>query len=363
MKWNWQQDNWTKFEYQHDLLQSYEDKFLLGNGVIFGAKKHLNSEEEHKLRIELISLEALKTSEIEGEYLDRDSVQSSIQYHFGFTDKLPKTGEQEKGISQMMVNLYQSFAEPLKHDMLFDWHTLLMQGTDIKDIGSYRTNPDDEPMQVVSGAIYKPKVHFQAPPSKNLQSEMTTFISWFNNSLELSPLVRAGIAHLYFVCIHPFSDGNGRITRALSEKVLSQAIGEPSLIALAYTIQKNRKAYYDHLEKANKSNEITEWLLWFAEIVLEAQENTLARIEFIIDKTKLYDRLRGQLNERQAKALERMFREGVEGFTGGLSASNYMKITKAPPTTATRDLTDLVNKKALTRTGERKHTRYFLNLK
>jgi Fic family protein len=176
----------------------------------------------------------------------------------------------------------------------------------------------------------------------------------------LSPaLTRAGIAHLYFESIHPFEDGNGRIGRAIAEKALAQCFGHPTLIALAATILSRRK-YYAALEAANKENEVTAWLSWFAGIVIEAQRATTARVELMIEKTRLLDRLRGQLNPRQEKALLRMLREGPEGFKGGLSAGNYSTITGALPATATRDLADLVEKGAVLRVGERRHTRYHI---
>jgi Fic family protein len=178
----------------------------------------------------------------------------------------------------------------------------------------------------------------------------------------LSALTRAGIAHLYFECIHPFEDGNGRIGRALAEKSLAQNIGQPSLIALAYTIERKRKDYYAALERNNKDNEITDWLTYFAKTVLEAQKNTLKRVDFYLAKAKLYERLRGRLNERQEKVIARMFRQGIDGFKGGLSAENYIRITEASRATTTRDLQDLVEKGALMKTGELRHTRYYLNL-
>jgi Fic family protein len=192
---------------------------------------------------------------------------------------------------------------------------------------------------------------------------MKRFIKWFNATAPggaepLPALTRAGVAHLYFETIHPFEDGNGRIGRAISEKALAQALGHPTLTSLATTILIRRKAYYQALEEANTDNEITPWLSWFAGIALEAQGRTEARVEFLIDKTKLLDRLRDQLNERQEKALLRMLREGPEGFKGGLRAGNYASITGASPATTTRDLGDMVAKGALTRTGERRHARY-----
>jgi Fic family protein len=219
-------------------------------------------------------------------------------------------------------------------------------------------------MQVVSGAIYAPRVHFEAPSSAAMPREMKDFITWFNDTAPggetLPILTRAGIAHLYFVSIHPFEDGNGRIGRAVAEKALSQGLGQPTLIALAATILAKRKAYYDQLEAANKNNEITEWLCWFATTAIEAQRRTIARVEFLIAKTRLLDRLRGQLNDRQEKALLRMLREGPDGFKGGLSAGNYASITGASPATTTRDLMDMVAKGALIRVGERRHARYSL---
>jgi len=178
----------------------------------------------------------------------------------------------------------------------------------------------------------------------------------------LPALTRAGIAHLYFVSVHPFEDGNGRIGRAIAEKSLAQNLERPTLIALAHTIEAKRKAYYAALERNNHSLDITDWLVYFAQTVLDAQEYTIHCVEFLIEKSKLYDRLAGDLNERQQKVLARMFKEGLSGFKGGLSAENYIRITKTSASTATRDLQDLVAKGALRRTGELKQTRYHLNL-
>jgi len=205
------------------------------------------------------------------------------------------------------------------------------------------------------------------PPSSKVRSEMTRFIDWFNRTAlagaePLPALTRAGIGHLYFESIHPFEDGNGRIGRALAEKSLAQSLGQPSLIALAATILSRRARYYDALEAANKGNEITDWLAWFAGTAIEAQRRTIALIEFLIDKTKLLDRLSGQLNDRQQNALLRMFKEGPEGFKGGLSAGKYSTITGASPATTTRDLADLTEKGALIKEGERRHARYKLSI-
>lgn len=366
MTWNWQQTDWPDFSYKPGALAAHESRFLHNSGVLLGALMHLNPTDKDQLTIDLMSNEALKTSEIEGEHLSRDSLQSSIRNQLGLAVDKRKASPAEEGIAEMMVDLYRTFADPLSDHVLCRWHEMLMRGRrDLRNIGSYRTH--EEPMQIVSGSIHRPKVHFEAPPSSRIAGEMQRFVAWFNKTgpnaaNALSPLVRAGMAHLYFESIHPFEDGNGRIGRAISEKSLAQSQGAPTLLALAHTIERGRKEYYAALAQASIANEITDWLIYFAEIAVAAQDHTHRRIEFLIGKTRFYDRLRGQLNERQDKVLARMFREGPDEFKGGLSAENYIGIARTSRATATRDLQDLVSKDALIRSGERKHTRYRLNL-
>lgn len=366
MDWNWTQAGWPRFTYDAAALETFEQRFLLASGEVIGAVRHIGADERDMLRIELLSDEAVKTSEIEGEMLDRLSVQSSLRRQFGLAADDRMARPEERGIAEMMANLYGSYAEPLDHDTLFRWHDMLMSGNRrIATIGNYRTHEDA--MQIVSGRLDKPTVHYEAPPSIRVPNEMEAYVDWFNASAPgghnpLPALTRAGIGHLYFESIHPFEDGNGRLGRALAEKSLAQNIGQPSLIALAVTIESGRRRYYDQLERNQKSLEITDWLTYFAEIVLEAQQATLARVAFHIGKAHFYGRLKDQFNERQDKAVARMFREGPAGFKGGLSAENYIAITQTSRATATRDLQDLVDKGAFTRTGERRHTRYALNL-
>lgn len=337
------------------------------SGILIGASKHCSEEDKTLLTVDMMAGEAVKTSEIEGEYLNRDSVQSSIRRNLGLKTDNRRVQPAERGIADMMVDLYCNFAKPLSHTILYNWHKMLTSSrNDLKDIGRYRTH--DEPMQVVSGPLYKPKIHFEAPPSKGMRKEMDQFVAWFSETApsgktSLPALTRAGIAHLYFVSIHPFDDGNGRIGRAIAEKALSQCLEQPTLIALSHTILSQRKAYYHALEESNKDTEITDWLLHFFKTVLHAQDYTQSTIDLLIEKTKLYDRVRGQLNKRQEKAIERMFREGVEGFKGGLSAENYITITGTSRATATRDLQSLVGMDALLKTGALKGTRYHLNIK
>ncbi|OGA43454.1 MAG: cell filamentation protein Fic [Betaproteobacteria bacterium RIFCSPLOWO2_12_FULL_62_13] len=364
MSWNWQQPDWPNFSWNKALLVKADALFLVEAGEYVGTVKHLVPEDRDQLTVAAMGAEAVTTSEIEGVILDRASVQSSIRRQLGLAAAHRKIGAAEQGMSEMMVDLYRSYAQPLSDDTLFRWHRMLTSGrSDLKDIGRYRTHV--EPMQIVSGAIHKPKVHFQAPASSDVPVEMSRFIEWFRRtapggSEPLPALTRAGIAHLFFVCIHPFEDGNGRIGRAIAEKALAQSLGHPTLTALAATILAKRKTYYAALEANNKHNEITPWLSWFAATAIEAQRRAIALVDFMIDKVRLLDRLRDQLNDRQKKALLRMLREGPEDFEGGLSAGKYASITGASPATATRDLADLVAKHALVRTGEHRHARYHI---
>lgn len=366
MKWNWQQKDWPLFDYPATLLANCEAEFLQESGFLHGVYQHIQADNKETLIVDVLSEEALKTSQIEGEYLNRDSLRSSVRRCLGLSNDKRKSSPAEQGIAEMTVDLYQSFAQPLTEEMLCNWHLKLTNSRfDLHCVGAYRNH--EEEMQVVSGYLDNLKIHFEAPPSQAVPNEMKRFIEWFNDTAPngnkpLPALTRASIAHLYFVCIHPFEDGNGRIGRALVEKVLAQSLQRPSLISLSHIIEENKKAYYDALEKANKNNEITEWLQYFTQTILAAQNYTLKAIQFLIQKTKLYDKARGQLNSRQEKVLARIFREGVEGFKGGLSAENYLSITHTSRATATRDLQSLVNKGILIRIGERKSTRYYLNL-
>jgi Fic family protein len=366
MNWNWENPDWPNFTYDSTQLEPSGRRFLLQSGEFIGAFKHIGAEDQDTLRIELIGDEAVKTSEIEGEILNRDSVQSSLRYQLGLGAERPGITPAERGIAKMMVDLYRSFADALTEKTMFDWHRMLLSGDrSIRVIGGYRTHA--EAMRVISGPIHRPIVHFEAPPSSHVPAEMKQFVTWFNDTAPggntpLSPLTRAGIAHLYFVCVHPFEDGNGRIGRAVAEKSLAQNLGQPSLIALAYTIERKRADYYAALERNNKEIEITDWLKYFANTILEAQNNAIRRVDFYVAKAKFYQKHRGALNARQQKVIARIFREGIDGFEGGLSADNYISISGTSRATATRDLQDLVEKGALTRTGELRHTRYQLDL-
>jgi len=366
MAWNWQISGWPDFRYDAAALAPLEQRFLLSSGEIVGAVHHVSPAERDQLRIDLLSDEAMKTSAIEGEMLDRQSVQSSLRRQLGLSPDSYPTKPREQGVAEMMVDVYSTYDEQLKHETLFRWHSMLLShDRRLESIGAYRQHEDA--MQIVSGRVDRPVVHFEAPSSAQVPDEMDGYVDWFNMTAPgaeepLPALTRAGLSHLYFESIHPFEDGNGRLGRALAEKSLAQNIGQPSLIALAYSIERERKAYYDQLERHQKTLDVTPWLEWFAETVLIAQQITLGRVGFFIAKARFYDRHREQLNDRKAKAIERMFREGPDGFKGGLSAENYISITGTSRATATRDLQELVEIGAFTRTGERRYTRYWLKL-
>ena len=367
MAWNWQHRNWPQFVYNVEDFKEYERRFFENAGMLYGSIQHVDEDEQEALKVDLISDEAYKTSEIEGEILDRDSIHSSIRKQLGLQVDHRRVGPAEQGIAEMMVDLYRSYDAPLDKKGLCLWHKMLTNGRrDLEDIGRYRTH--DDPMQIVSGPIGRSMVHFEAPPSKDVPDQMEAYIKWFNNSNkgkvnELPPLVRSALAHLYFECIHPFEDGNGRIGRAISEKSLSQSLGKPTLIAISHTIQDHKKSYYEALEKNNRDLEITDWIAYFCEMILKAQVFTQKTINFVVEKGKFYKRFGGQLNERQTRVVERIFKEGFKGFDGGLSSKNYQSISGAPSATATRDLTRLVEIGAFIKTGELKGTRYYLNIK
>lgn len=239
MRWNWQQPDWPNFAYDPRRLRSREDQFLKGAGVLVGVMAHLDADDRQNLSIELMAQEAVDSSAIEGEILDRASVQSSVAKHLGIKTDHRRVNAAEAGAAELMANLFHSYREPVSEAMLFHWHALLMNGRrDLADIGRYRTHAD--PMQIVSGALHAPKVHFEAPPSQTVPTEMKAFIAWFNDSgpdgrAPVSVLARAGVAHLWFESIHPFEDGNGRLGRAIAEKALAQGLDAPAITALAET--------------------------------------------------------------------------------------------------------------------------------
>lgn len=358
MTWNWELPGWPKFTYAEEKIAPLETQFLLATGGSSAYLKTISPPERNRFIVEILSVEGMQSSKIEGELLDRESLQSSICRHFGLKNS-KKEREQESSMAALLCDVYKTFDEPLTHEMLHRWHALLFDGE--KECGRYRDCAD--PMQIIPNRLDGKRVYFEAPPSQKIQHEMTRFIAWYNDASQSNAiLAKAAIAHVYFESIHPFEDGNGRIGRVLVEKILSQGVGGPVLIAISKLLEKRKKEYYAELERCNRSLDADHWVEFFSSIIIQAQVESMQLLQFLIQKSKLLHTLENELNERQLKVLLRMFHEGPSGFQGGLSAEKYLSITKTTRTTATRDLNDLVEKGALTKTGSLKHTRYFLNL-
>lgn len=362
MHWNWELPNWPHFTYDLKTIAQKEKEFLLGAGSEFAFLKNIDKSEYNRFVVEILSTEGIESSKIEGEFLDRERLQSSIKKQFGLSVKQKPTSNKEAKMAQLLCDVYESFNSPLTHEMLWSWHSQLFdEHSNITDYGKYRTHP--EPMQIVSRRYDDPQVFFEAPPSAQIPSEMAAFIDWFNSkNPNDSILGRAAIAHVYFESIHPFEDGNGRIGRFLVEKILSQGVDRPVLIAVSKILERRKKEDYSAIGKCNRTLDAAQWVEFFTDAILQAQKESMSLLHFLIEKAKILTSLSGKLNDRQEKVLLRMLTEGLNGFKGGLSANSYISITKTSKATATRDLNDLVQKGALTKTGELKHSRYWLNI-
>jgi len=367
--YNWQQNDWPNFTYSLSGLEEELFSFAEKAGRLTGKWQALPEDTQQETLIQLMVAEAMKTSEIEGEYLSRKDVLSSVRQNLGLHTATELIKDRRAaGVADLMIHVRKTWNEPLTKETLFSWHKMLLESDEKIKVGAWRT--DKEPMQVISGPIGKETVHYEAPPSSRVPKEMEKFFNWFNDSapkggkgLKEGP-VRCAVSHLYFETIHPFDDGNGRIGRAVAEKALSQGVGRPVLLSLSETIKSNKKAYYDSLEKAQRSNEITDWLHYFVETILAAQTHTEKLIDFTLQKAKYFDRYRGRFNERQLKVINRMLDEGPEGFEGGMNARKYVGIAKTSKATATRDLQYLMEIGAFKRLGDSggRSTRYQVDL-
>lgn len=363
MKYNWQQKDWPNFKYKEAAIEEMLFDFAQRTGRISGVLDGFSESEQSEVMINLMVSEAIKTSEIEGEYLSRKDVMSSIRRNLGLNPELPISKDKRvEGVTELMLAIREKFTTPLTEKMLTDWHTMLMKGSRGIQIGQWRSH--EEPMQIVSGAIGREIVHFEAPPSNTLSSEMNDFIKWFNESQQRikKPIIKSAIAHLYFETIHPFEDGNGRIGRAIAEKALSQSIGRPVLFSISKSIENNKNKYYDALKAAQRSNEITDWISYFVKTVIDAQIDAEQEIEFTLKKTKFFDNNKNALNERQQKVVRRMLEEGHQDFEGGMNARKYVSIASTSKATATRDLQDLVQKGIFKPIGGGRSTRYEVSL-
>ncbi len=366
MTYIWQKPGWPNFIWDTDAVDQIAYAYALEASRLVGEVKHLSNANKSDALIDLMVSEAVKTSQIEGEKYDREDVRSSIRNQLGLSLTPENVRDPNaNGIAALMISVRDHFAEPLTAERLCRWQDTIIVGRFERekiDVGKWRTHP--EPMQIVSGAIGKEKIHFEAPPSSRMPAEMNRFIAWFNGSQNQKGAVRAGVAHLYFECIHPFSDGNGRVGRAISEIALSQELGHPVLMSLSTTIQERQQEYYDALSRASLGGlDITEWLMWFTDLVLESQRQAKEQIAYVLSKARFWDVHSDMLSARQAKVLGRMFREGPNGFKGGMSAQKYAKITECSKATATRDLGELLKMGAIKKLeGGGRSTRYDIRL-
>jgi Fic family protein len=367
MSYNWQLKNWPNFQYQtkdiEDLLLDYAER----TGKISGLLEGLTETSQTEAMIQTMISEAVKSSEIEGEFLNRSDVASSIRRNLGLDhDAPPVKDKRAQGIAELMLEVRNKFPEVLSKEMLFSWHSMLLKGKENVQLGTWRSHL--EPMQIVSGAFGHEKIHFEAPPSARVPKEMDGFIKWFNDtspsaSAEIKkPVIRAAIAHLYFESIHPFEDGNGRIGRALCEMALSQSVNRLVLLSISKVIEARKSEYYEALQLAQRSNEITPWIAYFVQTALDAQIDAENEIEFTLRKTRFFDLHKSELNERQLKAISRMLDEGPMGFEGGMNTRKYISLTRTSKATATRDLQDLVQKNIFIPTGGGRSTHYKVNL-
>jgi Fic family protein len=367
MKYNWQQKEWPKFSYDLSAIEDMLFRFAEESGQVSGLLKAMPEDSQVEAVLNNLVAEAIKTSEIEGEYLSRPDVISSVRNNLGLNKKPDKVNSRmADGIGQLIVTVRNTFNSPLRQSDLLSWHKMLLDSSSKLKAGAWRTHL--EPMQVISGPIGKEKVHFEAPPSSRVPDEMKEFLRWFNDTapggskeIKKAP-VRSAIAHLYFESIHPFEDGNGRIGRAIAEKALLQTVGRPILISLSQAIEADRRSYYAALENAQRTNDITDWINYFVKTIVSAQGQAKALIEFSLRKSKFFDRYRDEVNARQLKVINKMFDAGPNGFEGGMTAKKYISVTKTSKATATRDLQLLTEMKALFVEAGGRSTRYQLNL-
>jgi len=326
---------------------------------------------------ELWVQEAVATSAIEGEALNPDSVRSSVLRHLGLdSDESAPVSRQVDGLVDVMEDATQNFADALDKDRLCRWHAALFptgaSGLRRIRVGHYRDHAD--PMQIVSGLPGREVVHYTAPPSSQMDSQMQAFLDWFASTRPgqvragaspLDGIARAAIAHLWFESIHPFEDGNGRIGRAIIDLALAQDAAAPQrLISLSHQLLAQRRGYYDALQVAQHGGtDVSAWVLWFVQQYLHACDHTGSLIQVALDKSRFWaQHASTELNARQRKVVQRLLDDGDGGFLGGLNAEKYIKITRTSKATATRDLTSLVNEGLLFTRGQGKALRYFVNV-
>ncbi len=367
MNYNWQLSDWPNFVFRKEELDPLLVQFNEAISYLKGSTDHLSDEDRFQIALEAMVEEALTTSAIEGEFYSRKDVFSSIANNLDAKIKFRHVADlRARGIGDVITLNRKTAQQTLTHEVLFEWHRLLLfYRTDLTKLGGYRTGK--QTMQIVSGAaLHRQEVHFEAPPSGEVSEMMDQFLQWYHASVELGndrllgPL-HAGVAHAYFESIHPFEDGNGRIGRVLIDKALAQHYGYSLPMSVSAAIAASQSEYYKALQSTNRSLDWTAWLHYFLKMLITAVEMGQEQTRFVIQKTKYFQRHASLLNERQEKAIGKMFEAGPGGFTGGMSKKKYMSITRTSAATATRDLQHLLEIGALLSTGGGRSVRYQLN--
>jgi Fic family protein len=364
-KYIWQQKEWPHWSFDYKRLSSLLSQVTLERGKLLGAMQALGFKTSEEVSLKALTSDVVKSSEIEGEKLNPESVRSSLARRLGIEGGafLP-ADKNVDGVVEMVLDATGNYANPLDENRLFGWHAALFptghSGMYKITVAAFRSDSEG-PMQVVSGGAGREKVHYEAPPANTLKSEMAYFLHWFNHEdKELDPVVKAGLAHLWFVTLHPFDDGNGRIGRAICDMALARADGSPQrFYSLSAQVLRERKGYYDQLEHAQKGSlDVTDWLEWFLECLLHAVLNASEEVKGAIYLTNLASRAPGgSLNERQVKMLDMI----MHNFEGKLTTGKWATLTKCSTDTALRDIEELVELGALDKAGEsRRGTHYLL---
>jgi Fic family protein len=367
-EWIWQLMDWPKFHWQDDIIQPLLREVRLKQGILIGKTGIIVQNIPLESALDTLLQNIIASSAIEGEQLNVQSVRSSLAKRIGLHLKQPyPTSERSEGLAQMMFDAIYHFNVPLSLERLHQWHRCLFPDNTLSllypiKVGELR---GEEPMQVVSGRIDKPTVHYEAPPRKRLEHELNTFIDWFNNSLNeptLDPLLRAAISHFWFITLHPFEDGNGRITRALTDLALAQEDKQGiRLYAMSATILAHRNDYYQILEKSQRyTTDITRWLTWFLDTLKNSIQSAINKVDQTLAKSHFWQIFQEkELSKEQIKIINLMFDDSDKAFEQGISAAQYKKITKVSKATATRHLADLLEKGCIEKLpGGGRSTRY-----
>jgi len=348
-RWIWQQDNYPQFKYDSSKLESLLEKVAQEQGYLIAMSKVMSDENVVQTQYEALFHEAIATSAIEGEILNRDSVKSSIQKKLGLIED-DRSETEIDSLIEILLDANTNYNDDLTMERLFGWHYgLFPKGYSNFYKINVATFRGEETMQVVGGRPGNETVYYEAPTRDILEDEMARFLQWFNETPE--SLLKAAIAHLWFVVIHPFEDGNGRIARAVTDLVLSKIENAKisRLYSMSNAINRNKKNYYKALERTtgylqkDDAMDITYWYEWFLTTLLEVLVDAKKSLYYVIEKTKFWDsHSNDNLNARQVKVLNRILDMGVDNFKGDLSKKNYMKIADTTPATASRDIAELI---------------------